>query len=88
MLLLHQSILWPCQSTESIVSCVAINCVSKIWLRVLRQSIAAIHGYIVVMGIAFVVYRGYAWACHFPVIFDNSRLIISDGHFECMITDT
>ena len=27
-------------------------------------------------------------ACHFPVIFDNSRIIISDSHFECMITDT
>ena len=34
-------------------------------------------------------YGGYAWACHFPVIFDNSRIIISGGgHFECMITDT
>ena len=27
-------------------------------------------------------------ACHFPIIIDNSWIIISVGHFECITTDT
>ena len=44
--------------------------------------------YFIQISMIFIVLGLIQRACRFPIIIDNSRIIISVGHFECILTNT